>query len=385
MELGGEGVDYRRSHFRVDTVMQSSLTTPVAVDSETLLRVIATAADALWVVDRDGYIRFLNPAAAAILGYADPAELVGRPSHATIHYKHADGSPYPVEDCPMLRVHVTGQTLHTEEDWFVRKNGALVPVAYSSAPFHDGDGWGAVITFRDITERLRLDEAARREALERAHAEDVRMSRRRIAEASDAARKRIERDIHDGAQQQLIAVSLRLEEARAAARDDPATAGVVIDLARSELRVALQELRELARGIHPTVLSERGLGAALRAMARRSAIPVDLDLNLAADRRLPPEVEGCAYFVIGEALANVQRHAQATHVAIRVEEDAELVRFSIADDGVGGATLGTGSGLTGARDRVDAMGGTLVISSPPTGPTILTGTVPLSSSNPAPA
>ena len=365
--------------------MQSSPTIPVAVDSETLLRVIATAADAFYVVDREGYVRFLNPAAAAILGYADPAELVGRPSHATIHYKRADGSPFPVEDCPMLRVRVTGETLHTEEDWFVRKNGELVPVAYSSAPFRDGDGWGAVITFRDITERLRLDEAARREALERAHAEDLRTSRRRIADASDAARKRIERDIHDGAQQQLIALSLRLEEARAAAPEDPESVAVVIDIARGELRVALQELRELARGIHPAVLTGRGLAAALRAMARRSAIPVDLDLHLNADRRLPRAVEGCAYFVIGEALANAQRHAQATHVTIRVEEYPESVRFSIGDDGVGGATFGSGSGLTGARDRVDALGGTLVISSPPAGPTILTGTVPLASNNPAPA
>ena len=134
------------------------------------------------------------------------------------------------------------------EDWFVRKDGSLVPVAYSSAPFRDGDGWGAVITFRDITERLRLEESTRREAIERAHAEDARMSRQRIAAASDAARKQIERDIHDGAQQQLIAVSLRLEEARAAARDDPRSVAVVIETAQSELRVALQELRELARG-----------------------------------------------------------------------------------------------------------------------------------------
>ena len=113
----------------------------MAVDSDTLLRVIATAADALYVVDRDGIIRFLNPAAAAILGYAEPSELAGRRSHETIHYLRADGSPFPVEECPMLRVRITGQTLHTEEDWFVRKDGSLVPVAYSSAPFR-GDGLG---------------------------------------------------------------------------------------------------------------------------------------------------------------------------------------------------------------------------------------------------
>ena len=364
--------------------MQSNPTIPVAVDSDTLLRVIATAADALYVVDRDGFIRFLNPAAAAILGYTDPAELIGRSSHETIHYLRADGSPFPVAECPMLRVRVTGQTLHTEEDWFVRKDGSLVPVAHSSAPFH-GDGWGAVITFRDITVRLRLEEASRREAIERAKAEDVKTSRRRIAAASDAARKQIERDIHDGAQQQLIAVSLRLEEARAAARDDPRSVAVVIEAAQSELRVALQELRELARGIHPAVLTERGLSAALRGVARRSAIPTELDIHFDADRRLPQAVEVCAYFVIAEALANVQRHAKASHVTIRVEESPEELVFSIFDDGVGGATFGRGSGLTGIRDRVDALGGTLVVDSPRAGPTILTGTVPFASSGRTPA
>ena len=216
-----------------------------------LLRVIATAADALYVVDRGEFVRFLNPAAAAILGYAEPAELAGRPSHDTIHYLRADGSPFPVEECPMLRVRVTGQTLHMWEDWFVRKDGALVPVSYSSAPFRDGDGWGAVVTFRDITERLRLEESTRREAIERAHAEDARQSTQRVAAASDAARKQIERDIHDGAQQQLIAVSMRLEEARAAARDDPGSVAVVIEAARGELRVALQELRDSPEAFIP--------------------------------------------------------------------------------------------------------------------------------------
>jgi PAS domain S-box-containing protein len=366
-------------------MMQSNPTIPVAVDSDTLLRVIATAADALYVVDRDGFVRFLNPAAAAILGYAEPAELAGRASHDTIHYLRPDGSPFPVEECPMLRVRITGQTLHTEEDWFVRKDGSLVPVAYSSAPFRDGDGWGAVITFRDITERLRLEESTRREAIERAHAEDARRSTQRIAAASDAARKQIERDIHDGAQQQLIAVTLRLQEARVAARDDPQSVGAAIETAQNELRIALQELRELARGIHPAVLTERGLGAALRGVARRSAIPSELDIHLDAHRRLPPAVEVCTYFVIAEALANVQRHAGATHVTIGVEDSPDSVTFSIADDGKGGAMFGAGSGLTGARDRVDALGGTLVVSSPPGGPTILTGTLPFASSGRAPA
>lgn len=357
--------------------MQSNSTIAVAVDSETLLRVIATAADALYVVDREGFVRFLNPAAAGILGYVDPADLVGRPSHTTIHYKHADGSAFPVEDCPMLRVRTTGETLHVEEDWFVRRDGSLVPVAYSSAPFPDGDGWGTVITFRDLTERRRLDEAARRQALERAHAEEVRRSRRRIAEASDAARKRIERNIHDGAQQRLIAVSLRLEEARAAARDDPDSTTAVIDSARRQLRLALEELRELARGIHPTVLTTRGLGPAVRSMARRSSVPVDLDLRLQGDRRLPLAVEACAYFVIAEALTNVQRHARASQVTIRLEESAESVSFSIVDDGVGGASIGPGSGLSGARDRVDAAGGTLVVDSPTAGPTVITASLPI--------
>ena len=120
-------------------------------------------------------------------------------------------------------------------------------------------------------------------------------------------------------------------------------------------------------------------------MARRSAIPYELDIHLDDERRLPSAVEVCAYFVIAEALANVQRHASASHVTIRVEESPESLVFSIVDDGVGGATVGKGSGLTGARDRVDALGGTLVVSSPLAGPTILTGTVPFASSAQAPA
>ena len=282
--------------------MQSNPTIPVAVDSDTLLRVIATAADALYVVDRDGFVRFLNPAAAAILGYAEPAELAGRPSHATIHYLRADGSPFPVEECPMLRVRITGQTLHMWEDWFVRKDGSLVPVAYSSAPFRDGDGWGAVVTFRDITERLRLEESTRREAIERAHAEDARR-----VHVSASPRPPMRPGSRSNATSMTEPSNSSSPSACASKRHGRPlgttrrSVAVVIETAQSELRVALQELRELARGIHPTVLTGRGLGAALRAMARRSAIPIELDVHLDADRRLPPAVEVCAYFVIARS------------------------------------------------------------------------------------
>jgi PAS domain S-box-containing protein len=165
--------------------MQSNPTIPVAVDSDTLLRVIATAADALYVVDRDGFVRFLNPAAAAILGYAKPEELAGRRSHETIHYLRADGSPFPVEECPMLRVRVTGQTLHTEEDWFVRKDGA--PVA--TLPFP------ATVGGASCSRHYRASGSV---GPARGRREPTPGAGHPGPHAADAARKQIRRDIRPG-------------------------------------------------------------------------------------------------------------------------------------------------------------------------------------------
>jgi PAS domain S-box-containing protein len=168
--------------------------------AETLFRAVAAVADALYVVDAAGRITFLNPAALKILGYANENELLGRPSHETIHYLRPDGSPFPAAECPLLRPRLTGETVHLDLDWFVRKDTTHVAVSYSSAPVDLADGRGAVVAFRDISDRLRLKE--------------LEASRARIAQAADEARRRIERDLHDGAQQQFVAVAMRLENAR---------------------------------------------------------------------------------------------------------------------------------------------------------------------------
>lgn len=191
----------------------------------------------------------------------------------------------------------------------------------------------------------------------RAQLEEVRASRTRIIEAADAERRRIERDLHDGAQQRLVALAMRLDQARGQA----VGAGEVIETATNELLQAIREVRDLARGVHPTILTERGLAAAVEALAERAPLPVHAQVM---DGRLPAEVEAAAYFLIAEALTNAARYAGAG--TIRVEAavgDGELL-VSVADDGVGGAEIGRGTGLQGLTDRIAAVGGTLSIESP---------------------
>jgi signal transduction histidine kinase len=191
---------------------------------------------------------------------------------------------------------------------------------------------------------------------------ELQDSRARIIEAGDAARRRIERDLHDGAQQRLVSVSmaLGLAESRLAA-DPDGTRRILLD-ARAGLSTALEELRELSQGIHPGVLTERGLGAALQELAYGAPVPIALDVAL--DGRLPEPVEAAAYFVVAEALANVAKHAAATRVAVAVERCDGRAVVEIRDDGAGGADAARGTGLRGLADRVDALGGTLAVQSP---------------------
>jgi signal transduction histidine kinase len=207
-------------------------------------------------------------------------------------------------------------------------------------------------------------ENERLEAEVRAQLEEVRASRARIVAAGDDARRRLERDLHDGAQQQLVALSLLLRRAQrqASADGDPAMRAT-LDAAATQLADALGELRALARGIHPAVLTEAGLARALESLATRSSTRVDLHSTLS--RRLPASVEATAYFVVSEALANAEKHASASRVRVTAGEDAGLLRVEISDDGAGGADSARGSGLRGLEDRVAAHGGRLTVDSPP--------------------
>jgi signal transduction histidine kinase len=196
----------------------------------------------------------------------------------------------------------------------------------------------------------------------RANVQELRASRARIVESADAARRRIERDLHDGAQQQLVTLALNLRLARTRVDRDPAVAGEVLDAAGEELEGAIRSLRELARGIHPAVLSDRGLGPALEALAQRMPLPVET--GAVPDDRLPEAVEAAAYFVTAEALTNVVRYAQATHARVDVTRADDHLEVRVADDGVGGADPAAGSGLRGLSDRVAALGGRLEVRSP---------------------
>jgi PAS domain S-box-containing protein len=329
--------------------------------TDTLFRAVAAVADALYVVDSAGRIAFLNPAALTILGYAEERELLGRPSHATIHHLRPDGSPFPEEECPLLRPLRDGETVWIERDWFVRKDGSSVPVGYSSAPVELEDGRGAVVTFRDLSERLRLGE--------------VEASRARIARTAYAARRTIQRDLHDGAQQQFASVALRLENARAVVEDGSPEAGRLLAAAQAELETAIEELRRLAQGIHPAELSERGLEPALRALAKRCAVPVEVTVERVG--RLAPEIESAADFIAAEATANAVKHAAPSSIRIRVASARDGVSLSVVDDGAGGAAFGGGTGLQGLRDRAEAIGGDLSVDSPSGGPTTLTAELPL--------
>jgi signal transduction histidine kinase len=213
----------------------------------------------------------------------------------------------------------------------------------------------------------------RLEAELRAKVEQLSISRARIVESSDAARRRIERDLHDGAQQRLVSLALSLRMLRSTINGD-AEAVRQLDAARSELDEALDELRDLARGIHPSVLSDRGLEAAVDALAGRAPVPVEVERM--AHARLPDRIESAAYYVVAEALTNVAKYARATHANVRLTCDNERVLVEVIDDGVGGADPATGSGLRGLLDRVSALGGTLEIDSRPGAGTTVRATIP---------
>ena len=215
-------------------------------------------------------------------------------------------------------------------------------------------------------------ENSRLQAELRAQLAEVRASRARIVEAGDKERRRLERDLHDGAQQHLLGIRLALQLARGQLADGGAALDELLAEADTEAVDALAELRALARGIHPAILTEEGLPAALAALTRRTPVPVELTVDT---DRLPAPVEATAYFVTAEALANIAKHAHATQATVDIARANGRLTVEIADDGVGGADTDA-PGLRGLRDRVEALDGHLRIDSPPGHGTHLTATIP---------
>jgi PAS domain S-box-containing protein len=227
----------------------------------------------------------------------------------------------------------------------------------------------------DITDRRAAEDALRRHEIEQARTEELHASRARIVAAADNARRRIERDLHDGAQQRLVTLALDVRMARARVDADPESAGPFLERLGTELHQASAELRELARGIHPAVLTERGLAPAIEALASRAPVPVEV-VELPEDR-LPATAEATAYFTVAEALTNVAKYAGATHATVRLARENGELTIEVSDDGVGGARAGTGSGLAGLADRVGALDGTLTVESPPGAGTCVRAVLPL--------
>ncbi len=238
----------------------------------------------------------------------------------------------------------------------VHKNGTEFPVELTVTRI----GLPGPPTFtgylRDITDRKQAEA-------------ELRASRARLVEVADAERRRIQRNLHDGAQQRLTAVLLTLGVLRKSPEKRDALLDVVID----DLAAGLQEIRELASGLHPSVLSERGLVPALEALALRAPVPVEL--LAVPDRRLPEQVEAAAYYVVAEALANVHKHAGARRVVVRATTDDQGLVVEVVDDGVGGADQ-HGGGLRGLADRVAALGGRLTLDSPSGSGTRLRAAIP---------
>ena len=247
-----------------------------------------------------------------------------------------------------------------------------------------GRVWGAIAIARRSQEPLppttetRLGDFAElaAQAISNADArEQLAASRARIVQAGDQERRRIERNLHDGAQQRLVALALSLRMAQTALAEDPRAADLLAQ-ASGELQLTLEELRELARGIHPAVLSDRGLAAALEALAGRCAVPVDLELP---QERLPEQVEATSYYLVAESLTNIAKYAEASEASVIVRREGDRLLVEVRDDGVGGADIERGTGLRGLADRVEALHGTLRIESPAGGGTLVAASIPLDS------
>jgi signal transduction histidine kinase len=233
----------------------------------------------------------------------------------------------------------------------MRADGSEFPIELTVTRIQGDDGQPLFTAFiRDITERKHAEE-------------ELRQSRARIVTAGDEARRRLERNLHDGAQQRLVSLSLSLRLARSQFQKDPSAADVILEAAGEELAHALEELRELARGIHPAILTDRGLQPALEALANRSSLPVEL--TEVPEQPLPAPVEAAAYYVVAESLTNVAKYANAKRATVRIMQDNGSAVIEVEDDGVGGANAAAGSGLRGLADRVEALDGELTVESPP--------------------
>jgi signal transduction histidine kinase len=300
------------------------------------------------------------------------------------------GSRRPVEHTmPVEAVFRTGRPARVDDldgsvgelAEIVRREGLRSSVA---SPIHVGGRlWGAIVASSrrgpfEAGAEQRMADFTELVATAIANAEfraELVSSRARIVATFDRARRNIERDLHDGVQQRLVSLALTLRGAQKRVPSELPELDAALALATEGLAGVLTELQEISRGIHPAILSQGGLGPAVKTLARRSAVPVELDVR--ADRRLPEPVEVAAYYVAAEALANVAKHARASVAHVDVDVRDDVLHLRVRDDGIGGADPARGSGLIGLNDRVAALGGTMRLDSPQGHGTTLLVTLPL--------
>ena len=382
-------------------------------DSEASLRRVATLAAegatpaALLAAVADEAARILDGSTVAIVQYepTDSFRVVAAHSDPVFEV----GSRWPVEESSLAAA-VRERRAPVRVDDFTETRGSVAEAARAAglasaigAPIVvDGNVWGMIVvglrrrreelplftgwyTSRMLSSAVPSQEIESRlasftelvgTAISRAQAQsELIASRARIVEAGDEARRRIERDLHDGTQQRLVALALHLQRLRADLPPEEKVTHAELEQVERELKSVIEEVQELSRGVHPAQLADGGLRAALRALARRSPLPVDLRVDVAARPQAP--VETAVYYVVSEALANAIKHSEATSVSVTVVGDSRSIRATVADDGVGGAERGAGSGLTGLSDRVDALAGHFSVVSPRGGGTTISVELPV--------
>jgi PAS domain S-box-containing protein len=321
--------------------------------------ILGAAIDAVITMDERGSIVDFNPAAERIFGYSreevvgqDMAELV---MPRSLRDPHRRG---------LARYLETGQSVYLDsrvELTAMRSDGSEFPIEVTITRI-DLPGPATFTGFvRDITERRAAEEA-------------LSASRARLVETAATERRRLERNLHDGAQQFLNALAVKLRLAAGRVADGPDVIGPILEEAQADLAIAVEELRELARGIHPATLTEHGLGPALAGLAERS--PVQVSVTDVPDERLSETLEVAAYYVVAEGLTNIAKYAQADQASVSVVHKQHVLIVEVADNGVGGVDISRGSGLRGLADRVEALGGQLAVDSPPGGGTRLRAEIP---------
>jgi len=310
---------------------------------------LEAALDCIVTMDHDGRVVEFNPAAEAAFGYRSE-EAVGREMAELIvppdlRERHRAGlARYLADGHPRM----LDQRIEVEA---MRRDGSMMPVELTITRIEVPGPPIFTAYIRDITERHRAET-------------ELRASRARVVEAGYEARRRIERDLHDGAQQQLVAVTMTLRMVRTRIEQGNAAGALeMLEEASGDLSDAISELRELARGIHPAVLTEGGLEPALRGLVQRSAVPALL--TDAPQERFAPTAEAAIYYAVAEALTNVARHARAQSVEVQVAVTDGRLWAEVRDDGVGGASEGSGTGLRGLSDRLAVLDGGLTVDSPP--------------------